>query len=93
MDGQESSTETGFFLLHQRLVFPCVWATIVHMTGVPAPPPCKTTSMGGDDERMPQEKDGKAVTWRPTSRASLGWKIGKLWLGLWMSTGASTEDR
>ena len=27
-----------------------------------SPTPCKTTSMGGDDERMPQEKDGKAVT-------------------------------
>ena len=27
-----------------------------------SPLPCKTTSIGGDDKRMPQEKDGKAVT-------------------------------
>ena len=27
-----------------------------------SPTPCKTTSIGGDDERMPQEKNGKAVT-------------------------------
>ena len=57
-----------------------------------SPTPCKTTSMGGDDERMPQEKDGKVVTQQPTSKASLGWKNGKLQLGPWMSTGASTED-
>ena len=37
-DGHESSTETGFFLLHQRLAFPCVWATILHGTGMPVPP-------------------------------------------------------
>ena len=27
-----------------------------------SPTPCKTTSIGGDDERTPQEKNGKAVT-------------------------------
>ena len=27
-----------------------------------SPTPCKTTSSGGDEERMPQENDGKAVT-------------------------------
>ena len=27
-----------------------------------SPTPCKTTSLGGDEERMPQEKLGKAVT-------------------------------
>ena len=27
-----------------------------------SPTPCKTTSSGGDEERMPQEQDGKAVT-------------------------------
>ena len=57
-----------------------------------SPTPCKMTSSGGDEERMPQEKHGKAVTWWPTSKASLGWKNGKLQLGLWMSTRASTED-
>ena len=57
-----------------------------------SPTPCKTTSSGGDDDRMPQENDGKAVTRQPTSKASLGWKSGKLWLKSWTSTGASTED-
>ena len=38
MDGHESSTETNFFSLHQRLVFPCVWAAIICEKGVPAPP-------------------------------------------------------
>ena len=54
--------------------------------------PCKTTSSGGDGESMPQETDGKVVTQWPTSKASLGWKNGKLQLGSWMSTRASTED-
>ena len=27
-----------------------------------SPTPCKTTSLGGDNERMPQEKHGKVVT-------------------------------
>ena len=58
-----------------------------------SPTPCKTTSLGGDEERTPQEKHGKAVIRRPTSKASLGWKNGKLWLELWMSTEVSTEDR
>ena len=41
----------------------------------------------------PEEQNGKAVTQQPTRRASQGWKNGKLQLGLWMSTRASTEDR
>ena len=57
-----------------------------------SPTPDKTTSLGGDEEMMPQEQYGKAVTQRPTRKASQGWKYGKLWLGLWTSTGASTED-
>ena len=57
-----------------------------------SPTPCKTTSLGVDGKRMPQEKDGKVVTQQPTSKVSLGWKDGKLQLGSWMSTGASTED-
>ena len=56
------------------------------------PTPHKTTSVGGEKRRMPQEESGKAVTQWPTSKASLGWKNGKLQLLLWMSTGASTED-
>ena len=74
MDSHKSSTKTSFFSLHQRLAFPCVWATVIHGTGVASPTPCKTTSSGGDEERTPQEKNGKAVTRQPTRKASLGWK-------------------
>ena len=58
-----------------------------------SPTPCKTISSGGDEERTLQEKHGKVVTQWPTSKASLRWKNGKLWLELWISTRASTEDR
>ena len=57
-----------------------------------SPIPHKTTSVGGNEKRTQQEKNGKAVTRWPTSKASPGWKNGKLWLILWTSTGASTED-
>ena len=57
-----------------------------------SPTPCKTTSLGGDEEMMPQEQNGKVITRRPTRKASQGWKNRKLWLGSWMSTGESTED-
>ena len=57
-----------------------------------SPTPCKTTSARRERKRMPQEKSGKAVTQQPTSKASLGWKNGKLQLLPWMSTRASTED-
>ena len=57
-----------------------------------SPTPYKTTSLGGDKERTPQEKHGKVVTQWPTSKASLGWKNGKLQLGSWTPTRASTED-
>ena len=81
------------------------WCSLVHgqpsymgqvyqhvIPGYTSPTPCKTTSVGGDGKRTPQEKDGKAVTQQPTSKASLGWKIRKLWLVWWTSTRASTED-
>ena len=42
--------------------------------------PCKTTSVGGETKLTPQENNGKAVTQRPTSKTSLGWINGKLWL-------------
>ena len=57
-----------------------------------SPTPCKTISVRGDEMRVSQEKSGKAVTQWPTSKASLGWKNGKLLLLPWMSTGASMED-
>ena len=56
------------------------------------PTPCKITSIRGDEKKMPQEKDGKVVTQWPTSKASLEWKNGKLQLGPWTSTEASTKD-
>ena len=57
-----------------------------------SPIPPKTTSLGGDVQMTPQEQNGKAVTQRPTRKASQGWKNRKLQLGSWMSTRASTED-
>ena len=57
-----------------------------------SPTPHKTTSLGGDEEMMPQEQNGKVVTQQPTRKASQGWKYGKLQLGSWTSTGASTDD-
>ena len=84
--------KTVFFSSHQRLAFPCVWAAVIHGTGVPAPPHARLCLLEVDEKRMPQEKSGKAVTWWPTSKVSLGWKNGKLQLIQWMSIGASTED-
>ena len=87
------------WVLHQN------WLLIASEIGVPlcmgschtwdrctSPIPCKTTSARGERKRMPQEKSGKAVTWQPTSKGSLEWKNGKMWLLLWTSTRASTED-
>ena len=41
-----------------------------------SPTPCKTTSVRGGKKRTPQEENGKVVTQQPTSKASLGWKMG-----------------
>ena len=30
--------KTGLFSSPQRLAFPCIWATVIHRTGVPVPP-------------------------------------------------------
>ena len=57
-----------------------------------SPISCKTTSARGERKRTSPENNGKAVTWWPTSKASLGWKNGKLWLLSWTSTRASTDD-
>ena len=70
-----------------------VYGQLSYMGQVYQPhPTCKTTSVRGDEKRMPREENGKVVTQRPTCKASLGWKNGMLWLILWTSTGASTED-
>ena len=61
MEGHESSTKTDFFSLCQRLVFPCVWAAIIHGTGVPAPP----------HARLPlQEVEGRGCHKRKVVRQS-----------------------
>ena len=57
-----------------------------------SPTPCKTTSTGGEMKMMPKENNGRAVTQWPTSKASLGWINGKLWLLPWTSTRASTME-
>ena len=41
-----------------------------------SPTPCKTTSVRGERKRMSQENNGKVVTQWPTSKDSLGWKMG-----------------
>ena len=56
------------------------------------PTPCKTTSVGSEMKLTPQENNGKVVTQWPTSKASLGWINGNLWLLPWMSTRVSTKD-
>ena len=77
---------------HQRLCIPLCMGDRHTRYRCTSPTPHKTTSLGGDEVMTPQEQNGKADTQRPTRRASQGWKNGKLQLGLWMSTGASTED-
>ena len=74
MDGHESSTETGFFSSCLRLAFPCVWATVIHGTGVLVPPHARLPPWEVMNERTPQEKNGKVVTQQPASKASLGWE-------------------
>ena len=56
------------------------------------PTPVKPTPRGSDSKTMPQEDDGLAITWCQARKTCLGWINGKLWLLLWMSTEASTED-
>ena len=82
------------------------WLLIASEVGIPlcigvhhawdqctSPTPCIQTSKGSKSMMMPQENSGWAVTQCPASKTSLGYINGKLWLLLWTSTGASTEDR
>ena len=71
-ESHASYTKTDFFSLHQRLAFPCVWASHHAWDRCTSPTPCKTTSMGGQMKMMPQENNGKVVIQWPTSKASLG---------------------
>ena len=57
-----------------------------------SPTPCKPTSVGGETKMKPQENNDSAVTQQPTSETSLGWIKRMLWLLLWTSAGASTEN-
>ena len=58
-----------------------------------SPTPCKPTFKGSEIMMTPQESSGSVITQCPAIRTSLGWINRKLWLLLWMSAGASTEDR
>ena len=51
-----------------------------------SPTPFKASS-GGETEMTPQESSGSAVTQCPTSKTSLRWINGKLWLLPWTSAG------
>ena len=82
---------TGFYSLHQKLVFPCVWVSAKYRTGY-QPNPVKPTPGGSDSKTMPQEDNGLVITQHQGRKTSLGWINRKLWLLPWMSTGASTED-
>ena len=57
-----------------------------------SPTPCKPTSTGSETKMMPQESSGSVVTQCPARKTSLGWINEKLWLLLWASAGACTED-
>ena len=57
-----------------------------------SPTPAKPTPRGSDSKTAPQKDDGLVITPCQTRKTSLGWINGTLWLLLWMSTGASTED-
>ena len=57
-----------------------------------SPTPVKSTPKGSESENMPQVASGLVTTQYQASKASLGSIKGKLWLLLWTSTRASTED-
>ena len=69
-------------------------------TGIPfqvqdrwsSPTPVKPTPRGSDSKTTSQEDDGLVITQHQARKTSLGWINRKLWLILWMSAGASTED-
>ena len=57
-----------------------------------SPTPGKPTSKGSEVRMMPEDNSVWAVTQCPSSKTSIGWINRKLWLPLWTSAGASTED-
>ena len=85
----------------------CNWLLLVTSeTGVPlcvgvcqawdqctSPNPVKPTPKGSGSEIMPQVDSGLMITQCQTSKTSLGWINGKLWLLPWTSSRVSTEDR
>ena len=60
--------------------------------GCTTPTLVKLTPGGSDSKTMLQEHDGLAITQHQVRKTSLGWINRKLWLLLWTSAGASTED-
>ena len=57
-----------------------------------SPSPVKPTLKGSESKITPWEDSGLAIIQCQASKTSLGWINGKLWLLLWMSTGASTKN-
>ena len=77
--------------LHQRLAFPCVWAAVIHGTGVPAPPharlPLQEVKERGHYKRiMVRQSPNNLPVKLPWGEK---WEVVTL---LWTSTRASTED-
>ena len=57
-----------------------------------SPTPVKPTPKGNESKTMPQEGNGLVITKCQARKTSLGWINRQLWLILWTSAGASTED-
>ena len=62
------------FLLASEIGIPLCMGSCHTWDRCISPTPCKTTSVGGEVKRMPQEESGEVVTQWPTSKASLGLK-------------------
>ena len=92
VDSHASYTTTNSSSSHQKQAFPCVWVSAKYGTDVPVPLQLSLLP-GGDSETMPQKDSGLVITQHQARNTSLGWINRKLWLLLWTSTRASTEDR
>ena len=82
------------------------WLLVTSETGIPlcvgvhqaqdrciSSTPVNPTPRGSGSKITPWQDSGLAITKHQARKTSLGWMNGKLWLLLWMSTGASTEER
>ena len=82
----------GFLLIASEAGIPLHVGVCQVWDGCTSLTPVKPTPRGSDSKSMPQEDDGLAITQCQVRKTSLGWINRKLWLLLWMSTRASTED-